>query len=273
MQQTLPHGRRGIVVAALIAPRFRLVGIGKIAVAIGVVVIPHGSGKEFPASAVILLLFLVEVGAAAIGIGIEAQFGVDEIIHKRRHIDIPGIAFHGIGKVIRLYHLFHRVHIALNIGPLLGLQVFLLGIDARPDDLARHDSLANARHFRGEGGVLVVEGVDAQQVAARQLASAGVALLQLADVHAVLVTFDGFAQDVDAAILAVHRQLAHHCPRCPVAHVAPQLEGQRVAHHRDVVVRCQQYPFTVGRHAQQTHVQLLAVCIARFYCIFLLIEA
>ena len=219
-----------------------------------------------------MLFLLIEIGAATVGVGIEAQLGMDEIIHERGDVDIAGVALHRVGKVIRLYHLLHGVHIVLYIGHLLGLQVFLLRIDARPDDLARHDAFANARHFRGEGGIILIEGVDAQQVSASQLASADVALFHLADVHAVLPPLDGFCQDVDASVLAVHGQLAHHRPRSPVPHVAPQLESQRVAQHRHVVIGSQQHPVAVSRQAQQAHVELMAVGIACLHGVFLLIE-
>ena len=130
---------------------------------------------------------------------------MNKVVDERCDVDIAGIATLGVGKVVGLYHLFHCVNIAHDIVHLLRLQIFLLRINARPDDVARHDSLADARQFRGKGGIVLVGGVNAQEVAARHVAPCGVALFHLADVHAVLAPLDGFAENVDAAILAVHR--------------------------------------------------------------------
>ena len=272
LEQPLPHGRRGVVAGPFVAPGFGVVGIGEVAVAVGEVIVPHGAGDKLAAAAVTTLAVLVEVGAALIAVGVEAELGVDEIVHERGHVDVAGIAFHGVGKRVGLYHLFDGVHIALDIVELFGLELFLFRIDARPDDLAGHDAFADARDLGAERGVVVAEGVDAQQVAARQVAPAGVAGLHGADVHAFLAAFDGFAEDVDAAVVAIDGELAHHGARSPVAHVAPQLEGQRVAQHRDVVVGGEKHPVAVGGHAEQADGEGGAVVVARLERVFLLVE-
>ena len=97
-------------------------------------------------------------------------------------------------------------------------------------------------------------------------------ILEFVDVDTLLSALDGFREDVDAAVFAIEYQLDHLGPRCPVAHVAPQLECQRVAHHRDIVIGCQQYPVAVGGHVQQGDILFLAVVITQFKGVFLLIE-
>ena len=197
---------------------------------------------------------------------------MDEVVDERRHVDIAGVAPLRVGEVVRLYDLLHRVHVALDVCHLLGRELLFLRVDARPSNLARHDAVADAGHLRGKCGVVLVVGVDAQQVAAGQVAPRRVALLQLGNVHAVSPALYGLREDVDAAIVAVHGQFHHLRAWSPVAHVAPQLEGQRVAHGRHVVVGRQQHPVAVGGHAQQRGVQFLALFVAQFDGVFLLVE-
>ena len=71
LQQTLPQGWRRVIAAALVAPRLRLVGIGQIAVAVGIVVIPHRPSKKLTPTAVGLLFLLIEISTAPVGIGIK----------------------------------------------------------------------------------------------------------------------------------------------------------------------------------------------------------
>ena len=224
LEQPLPHSRRGVVARPFVAPGLGVVGIGEVAVSVGEVVVPYRAGDELAAAAVLLLPFLVKVGATLIAVGVEAKFGVDEIIYKRGHIDIAGIALRGVGKRVGLYHLFYGVHIALDVVELFGLQFFLLRVDARPNDLAGHAALSDARDLGGEGGVVVVEGVDTQKIASRQRPSIGVAGFHFADVYAVLAPFDGFAENVYTLVITVHGQFAHYRAWSPMSHVAPQLE-------------------------------------------------
>ena len=147
LQQPLPKGWCGAVAGALKAPRLEIVGVGEVAVAVGQVVVPHGTCHELAAAAVGVLLFLVEIGTALVAVSIDTEFGVDEVIDKRRYVDVARIACCGIGKVGRLYDLLDSIYIALYVGHLLGLQILFLGIDARPDDLAGHDAVAYAGDF------------------------------------------------------------------------------------------------------------------------------
>ena len=121
LQQPLPQGWCGIIVATLVAPRLYVGGVGQVAVAVGIVIVPNRTCKKFSTAAVLLLLLLVEISTAAIGIGIETQLRVNEIVYKGGHIDITGIATLGIGKVVGLNHLLHRIDIVLYIGQLFGL--------------------------------------------------------------------------------------------------------------------------------------------------------
>ena len=98
LQQSLPHGWSGIVAGTLEVPCFGVVGIGKVRIAIGQVVIPHRSCHQFSTCSILMLLLLVEIGTAFVAIGIEAQFGVDEIINERRYIDVAGISRLRVGK-------------------------------------------------------------------------------------------------------------------------------------------------------------------------------
>ena len=227
---------------------------------------------HLPARAVFLLLLLVEIGTPLIAVGIQAQLAMDEIVHERGHIDVACIALLRIGKVVALNHSLHRVDIVLNIGHLLRLEILFLGIDTRPGDLAGHDALANARNLRREGGIIIVGGIDAEDIAARNVATIHVRLLELADVNTLCAPLDGFTEDVDAAVVTIQHQFHHPGTRTPVPHLAPELEGQRIAHHRHVVVRRQQHPVAVCRHPQQRHILLLAVCVACLKGVFLLIE-
>ena len=54
LQQSLPHGWRWVVAGTLEAPSLKVVGIGKVAVAVGQVVIPNGSCHEFAASTILM---------------------------------------------------------------------------------------------------------------------------------------------------------------------------------------------------------------------------
>ena len=263
LQQSLPEGGCRIGVATLEAPGLKVVGIAEVAVAVGEVVVPYGTCMQFATRAVGMHFLLIEIGTTLVAIGIQAEFGMDEIVDERCHVNIVGVAFHRVGIVVALNGQFHRVDKVLDIGKLLGLQILFLRIDARPDNLAGHDAIADAWNLRSEGGIVVVEGIDAQQIAACDVASSDVGLLQLAEGDTFPTPFDGFREDVDAAIVTIHIQFDHGGTRAPVTHVAPELEGQRVAKHRHVVVGRQQHPVAVGRHAQQTDIQLLAIFVAR----------
>ena len=158
------------------------------------------------------------------------------------------------------------------LGKLLGLQVLFLRIDARPGNLARHDTVADARHLRLEGSIIFIISVDAQDIAACQVAALDVFLLQFTDVHPFCAPLDGFAEDIDTVVLTVHHQFHHRGARPPVSHLAPELEGQRVAQHRHIIIGCQQHPFAVGWHPQQGDIQFLARFVAGLKGIFLLVE-
>ena len=107
LQQTLPHGWGGVGAGTLKAPRLQIVGIGEITVAVGEVVVPHRACLYLAACTIGMQLLLEEIGTALVAVGIQAQFGVDEIVDERRHINKVGIAFLGIHKVIRLYGYLH----------------------------------------------------------------------------------------------------------------------------------------------------------------------
>ena len=177
-------------VATFKAPCVYFIGVAEIAIAICKVVVPHRSCKEFSTCSSGILPFFVEIGTALETVGIKTQFGVDEVIDKRRHVNIFGIASLWVGKVIGLNGLLCFVNILLDIGQLLLLQILLLGIDARPRDLAGHDALTNARHFRGESGVVLIVGVDADDVASRQFRSLCVCLSEFGNFHAPFTPFD-----------------------------------------------------------------------------------
>ena len=57
-----------------------------------------------------------------------------------------------------------------------------------------------------------------------------------------------------------------------MAHLAPHLEGHRVAQHRDVIVGSQQHPVAVGGHVQQGDILFLTVVVACLEGVLLLIE-
>ena len=57
-----------------------------------------------------------------------------------------------------------------------------------------------------------------------------------------------------------------------MSHFSPEVESQRVAHHRHVVVRAQQHPVAPCWHAQQAHFQFFPVSIPRFHSVFLLVK-
>ena len=161
LQQTLPHGWRRVVATALVAPCLYVGGIGQAAIAQSVVVVPHRTGKELAARTVYTLLLFVEVGTAAVGIGIEAQLGMYEVVNERGHVDVAGIATLRVCKIVGLYDLLHSVHIILYVGHLLWLQILFLRVYARPNNFARHRTFAYAGQLRGEGGILVVESINA----------------------------------------------------------------------------------------------------------------
>ena len=177
LQQPLPDGGRRLGVATLETPVLQLIRITEVAVAISEVVVPYGSGHQFATRTVLLLFLLVEIGTSLIAVGIQTEFGVDEIVDKRGHIDIAGIALLRVGEVGPLNHALHGVDIVLDIGHLLRLQTLFLGIDARPDDLTGHDAGTDSGHFRGEGGIIVVVGVDAENITASDVTTRDIRLL------------------------------------------------------------------------------------------------
>ena len=184
-----------------------------------------------------------------------------------------GISPFRVSKIVRLNDLFHRIHITLDIVELLWLQVLFLRIDARPDDFTRHVTLANARHLRGEGGIVVVESINAQQVATRHITSIDITLFQLRDIHTVLTTLDSLGQNIDATIFAVESQFHHLCSWSPMPHVTPQLESQRITYCRHITIWCQQHPVTMGRHSQQGRIHLFTILRTKFDGVFLLVES
>ena len=197
---------------------------------------------------------------------------MDEVVHERRHINVACIALLRIGKFVALNHSLHRVDIVLDIRHLLRLETLFLGIDTRPGNLAGHNARTHTRHFRREGSIIVVVCIDAEDIAARDVAPFHVRLLEFVDIHTLIPALDGFAEDIDTTIVAIQDHFHHLGTWTPVSHLAPKLEGQRVAHHRDVVVRCQQHPVAVGWHSQQGYILLLAIFVARLKGVFLLIE-
>ena len=272
MQQTLPQGRCRLRVSSFEAPRFRVVGITEITVTISQIVIPHGACHQFATSAIGIEFFFVEIGTSFIPVRIEAQLGMNEIVNERGDINIACIAPLRISKVGRLDGLLHRIHKLLDVGELLGLQFFLLRIDARPCNLTRHDALSYTGNCRRKGRILFVVRIDAEDVATRHVAPFHITLFQFGNVHTLFAPLDGFRQDVDSPIFTIQSEFHHACARCPMAHVAPKLEGQRVADGRHIVIRGKQHPIAMGRHTQQWSIQLVAILIAQLDGIFLLIE-
>ena len=100
LQQPLPKCGRGVIACPFEVPRLYIVGIGEVGVAVGQVVVPDRASDEFSARTVCVLLLLVEVGAALVAVGIEAQLCVDEIVYKRGHVNIAGIAALWVGKIV-----------------------------------------------------------------------------------------------------------------------------------------------------------------------------
>ena len=197
---------------------------------------------------------------------------MDEVINKRGHINVTGIPHLRVSKSFRLYHLLYGVHIVLDVVKLFWRQLFLLRVNARPDDLSGHVALANAWNFRGESGIIFIVGVDAQQVTTRHIKSRHAFLPYLRDIHTLFATLDGFREDVNATIFTVQRQFNHPCARPPMPHVTPQLECQRVAYCRHIAIGCQQHPVAVGRHTQQRCLHILTLLITQLDGVFLLIE-
>ena len=109
LQQALPEGGRGLGVAALKAPGINLVGIAEVAVAVGQIVVPHRAGHQLASRAVGVQLLFVEVGAALVAVGIQAELGMDEVVDERGHVDVACIAALRVGKVVSLYGLFYGV--------------------------------------------------------------------------------------------------------------------------------------------------------------------
>ena len=58
-----------------------------------------------------------------------------------------------------------------------------------------------------------------------------------------------------------------------MAHLGPHVEGKHVAHQRDVVVRRQQHPVALFRHAQQGHLHVVTRFVACLDGVLLLSEA
>ena len=272
LQQSLPESRGWVGVSTLEAPGLDVVGVAEVTVAISQVVVPYRTCHQLAASTIGMHLLLIEIGTPLIAIGIQAEFGVDEIVDERRHIDIARIAPLGVGEVVRLDDLLHSIYETLDISHLLRLQVLFLGIDTRPRDLTGHDAIANTWHLRREGGIVLIERVDAQQIATSDVASLGVALLQLIKFYTLISPLDGLREDIDAAILTVECEFHHACAWSPMSHVAPQLKGQWVAYCRHIVVGGQQHPVAVGRHAHQGCIHLLAIVVTQFDGVFLLIK-
>ena len=199
---------------------------------------------------------------------------MDEVIDERGHVDVSGITRLGVGKVIGLDDLLDGVNVILYVSNLLGLKIFLLfRIDTRPDDLRREIPLTHTWHFRREGGIVIIGCVDAQQVATRQFTSTGVGLPHLVDVHTILASLDGFAENVYATIVTIKCHFHHPRARSPMPHIAPKLERQWVAYRRDIVIRAKKHPVTMGRHTHQFCFHLMTILVAKFERVFLLIVA
>ena len=66
----------------MIDPGIHVVGVAEVAVAVGQVVVPDGACEEFAGRSVLFVLFLIIIGAALESVGVEAEFGVDEIIYE-----------------------------------------------------------------------------------------------------------------------------------------------------------------------------------------------
>ena len=98
LQQPLPKGWRRIVAGSLEAPSLQVVGVGIVRIAVGQVIVPYRACHELAARTVSTQLLLIEIGAALIAVGIEAQLGMNEIIDKRGYVDIAGIARLGVCK-------------------------------------------------------------------------------------------------------------------------------------------------------------------------------
>ena len=221
LQQALPHGRRRIVARALETPGFKIVGISEITVAIGQIIIPYGTCYEAATAAVGTLPFLVEICTTFVAVGIETELSMNEIVDKRRNIDIAGIAVLTVGKEVGLNDLLHGVDKALDILQLLGHQLLFLRVDARPNDFAGHATLPYPGHGGGKRGIVLVERVDAQQVASSKVAPTGVGCRHTTDVYAVGTLFDGFGKDINAAVVAIKCQFHKACSGRPMAHFAP----------------------------------------------------
>ena len=91
--------------------------------------------------------------------------------------------------------------------------------------------LLYAHDFRLEGEVLLVEGIDTDDVAAGDIATADIFSLQFRDINAVLVSFDALAESIDAAVITVDNDLAHTSAWSPMVHFVPKGKGIDVAHH------------------------------------------
>ena len=82
LQQALPESWRRLGVTTLIAPVLKLVGITETVVTISEIIVPHRSCMHLSTRAVLLEFLLVEIGASLVAVGIQAQFGMDEVVHK-----------------------------------------------------------------------------------------------------------------------------------------------------------------------------------------------
>ena len=82
LHEALEHGWGGVGLAAVIDPGLDVVAVGKIAVSVGQVIVPDSACMQFAASAVLILLGLVEIGTALKAVGIEAELGMDYVVHE-----------------------------------------------------------------------------------------------------------------------------------------------------------------------------------------------
>ena len=119
LSKTFPHGRGGVGLAALVDPGIDLIGIAEIAVSVSQVIVPHCSSMQLAAGAVRVLFLLVEICAALESVGIQAQLGMDKVIHKRLNAYILGVTLVGIGKIIALDNLLDGLYVIAYVFLLL----------------------------------------------------------------------------------------------------------------------------------------------------------
>ena len=186
---------------------------------------------------------------------------MQHIVKRRSHIHIIFVAATILTVLEQIFEIFQ---VLFQVGLLLSLQVFLLGVVHNDiQAVSRAETfLVDIFHAHATGiGTRLIERPD---VAASHVVATDVGFLEFAHVYTILAALDFFDEHIDAAVHAVDIQVEMPGAGAVMPSLPKQPMGKGISHHALVHIRTMQDPVVGRRQSEQAYIHAFALLVADF---------